>query len=127
MYPTVLVIDDQWSMLALARLVLQRAGYRVLLAGDAPTGLYLARAEQPDLVLVDIHLPGIDGPALIRRLRAEPATCDLPVVFITAGARADQPAEGARAGAVACLAKPFAAPVLVGLLERVLMRQAVEA
>ena len=63
---TILVIDDQWSMQELARIVLGAAGYRVLLASDAVTGLCLARTEHPDIAVVDDNIAQKDGTAIAR-------------------------------------------------------------
>ena len=81
---TVLVVEDNALNLKLVRDVLGHAGYRVLEAGDAERGLQLARAERPDLVLMDVQLPGIDGVEALRRLRADAATASIPVVAVTA-------------------------------------------
>jgi CheY-like chemotaxis protein len=84
MSATVLVVEDNALNLKLVRDVLGHAGYRVLEAGDAERGIELARAEAPDLILMDVQLPGIDGVEALRRLRADAATSSIPVVALTA-------------------------------------------
>ena len=84
MSATVLVVEDNALNLKLVRDVLGHAGYRVLEAGDAERGIALAREEGPDLILMDIQLPGIDGVEALGRLRADAATAGIPVVALTA-------------------------------------------
>jgi two-component system, cell cycle response regulator DivK len=81
---TVLVVEDNPLNLKLVRDVLGHAGYRVLEAGDAERGIALARSEAPDLILMDVQLPGIDGIEALGRLRADAGTARIPVVAVTA-------------------------------------------
>ena len=91
MSATVLVIEDNPLNRKLVRDVLGHAGYRVLEAADAEQGIAAARAERPDLVLMDIQLPGIDGIEALRRLRADEATAAIPVAALTAQAMKADP------------------------------------
>jgi two-component system cell cycle response regulator DivK len=85
---TVLVVEDNEKNRKLARDVLAHQGYRVLEAESGEEGLRLAAAERPALILMDIHLPGIDGIEALRRLRADDATRPIPVIAVTASVMA---------------------------------------
>ena len=114
---TVLVVEDNPLNLKLVRDVLGHAGYRVLEAGDAERGLQLARAEHPDLVLMDVQLPGIDGVEALRRLRADAATASIPVVAVTALAMKAERQRFVDAGFDGYLEKPVSVPALPGQVE----------
>jgi len=103
----ILVIEDNRANMKLACLLLGNAGHSVLCAVDAETGMTLARTDQPDLILMDIQLPGMDGLAATALLKQDPATCAIPVIALTAMAmKADQ--ENSRlAGCDAYIAKPL--------------------
>lgn len=81
---TVLIVEDNEFNMKLARFILNAAGYEVLEADTAEVGLKLAREHRPPLVLMDIHLPGMDGIAAAQALRADPATRDTRLLAITA-------------------------------------------
>lgn len=103
----VLVVDDEPSMRALCRVNLRAAGIEVLEAGDGEAALALAQAERPDLVLLDVMMPGLDGWEVARRLAAAKATRGIPVVFLSARAEPSDKLRGHEAGAVAYITKPF--------------------
>lgn len=121
---TVLVVDDQWSMQELARIVLQSAGYRVLLASDAATGLSLSRLEHPDIIVLDKQLPGKAGLDLLSELRHDPRTMCIPVLFISTEAVRARFAPELRTGTISTLHKPFHPPALLAAVKRILKRQA---
>lgn len=102
---TVLVVDDQWSMQELARMALQAAGYRVLLASDAVTGLCLARTEHPDVAVLDIHLADGQQGYLLHELQQYPKTAGIPVILITTPTEAMSALS--HAGSCDYLQKPF--------------------
>jgi two-component system, cell cycle response regulator DivK len=103
----VLVVEDNPANMRLASLLLGQAGHSVLCAVDAEAGVMLARSERPDLILMDIQLPGMDGLAATALLKQDPATSSIPVIALTALAmKADQ--ERSRiAGCEAYIAKPL--------------------
>ena len=105
--PTVLVIEDDPANRALLTALLERAGYRAVTASDGPSGLAAALEIAPDLVLLDVGLPGMDGLEICRRLRADPRTVTLPVVLLTGRTSVDDVVAGLDAGADDFLAKPF--------------------
>jgi len=118
----VLVIDDEQSIRALCRVNLVASGFNVLEAEDGVTGLELARKEQPDLVLLDVMMPGLDGWDVARKLAADPKTRDIPIVFLTARADAADRRQGEHLGGVGYIVKPFD-PVGIGdLVDDVLSR-----
>ena len=104
----VLVVEDNAANMALATFLLQSAGHTVLSATDAEAGLTLARAEQPDLILMDIQLPGIDGLAATRLLKSDELTRTIPVIALTALAMKGDEERIRAAGCDGYIAKPLA-------------------
>jgi two-component system cell cycle response regulator DivK len=104
---TVLVVEDNDLNLKLVKDVLEHAGFSVVVARSGETGVDLAVEQQPDLVLLDLGLPGIDGHEALRRLRASPRTRSLPVVAVTAYAMAADRARALEAGFDGYLEKPL--------------------
>jgi DNA-binding response OmpR family regulator len=111
----VLVIDDERSIRMLCRVNLAAAGMDVLEAADGEKGLDLARRERPDLILLDVMLPGIDGWEVARRLAGDDATREIPIVFLTARADPADRHQGGQLGGVGYIVKPFD-PVGIGQL-----------
>jgi CheY-like chemotaxis protein len=103
----VLVVEDNAANLMLVRAVLQRAGYRTSEARSGEEALQHLAASKPDLILMDIQLPGLDGLALTRQLKADPETNAIPVVALTAHAMSDDRAKALAAGCDGYLAKPI--------------------
>jgi len=110
----ILVIEDTPMNLELATILLTAAGYVVLAAPDAETGIELARREQPDLILMDISLPGMDGLTATRALKADPATQTIPVVALTAHAMEGDAKLAREAGCYAYLTKPIETRAFAG-------------
>ena len=109
---TVMIADDERSMRLLIRASLGSATYRFLEASSGPEALDLARRERPDLLLLDVGLPGLDGYAICRALKAERETAELKVIMITARARDTDRDEALSAGADGYVVKPFSPAVL---------------
>ena len=122
MSATVLVVEDNALNLKLVRDVLGHAGYRVLEACDAERGIELAAAEGPDLILMDVELPGIDGVEALRRLRADSETSSIPVVALTALAMKEDRERFLAAGFDGYLEKPVSVPELPGQVAALLGR-----
>jgi len=122
MSATVLVVEDNALNRKLVRDVLGHAGYRVLEAADAEQGIATARAERPDLVLMDIQLPGVDGIEALRRLRADEATAGIPVAALTAQAMKDDRERFLAAGFDGYLEKPVDVRALPEQVEALLKR-----
>ena len=103
----VLVVEDNPQNMTLATFLLESAGHIVLRAADAEVGLTLAGAEQPDLILMDIQLPGMDGLQATALLKADAATRDIPVIALTALAMKGDEARIRAAGCDGYIAKPL--------------------
>jgi len=118
---TILIIEDSPTNMKLTSLLLRNAGHEVLCAADAEAGLTLARVEHPDLVLMDIHLPGMDGLEATSLLKGDAATAGIPVIAVTALAmKADQ--ERARiAGCDGYIAKPLRYRELYATIDALLL------
>ena len=112
----ILIVEDNEKNLKLVRDVLQVKGYETLEAGTAEDGLKLARARKPDLILMDIQLPGMSGIEALKALRAEPATAAIPVVAITASVMQQDRQQIMSAGFDGFIEKPIN---LRGLLDNV--------
>lgn len=104
---SVLVVDDDPSVRGLLELVLRVEGFEVRTAAEGGQALAMIAEQRPDVLLVDVMMPGMDGRALTRQLRTDPATADLPVVICSA--LADDPAawEAWASGASSFVSKPF--------------------
>lgn len=101
----ILVVNDDPSVLGDLKSHLEEAGYEVLLAADGAAGLQLASSAAPDLVLLDVDMPYWNGYGLFQRLKADPATRQIPLVFLTADEQLE--ARTLQLGANACLRKPL--------------------
>jgi signal transduction histidine kinase/CheY-like chemotaxis protein len=117
---TVLIADDAEDTRQALAVILAAQGYRVLEAKDGEEAVALARAERPDVVLMDIAMPNLDGIAALGRLRADPTTRGIPVAAVTARAMPDDQRRIAAAGFDAQLTKPFRVPELLDLLAQLL-------
>lgn len=104
----VLIIEDNAANMTLATFLLQSAGHSVLRATDAETGLTLARSQQPDLVLMDIQLPGMDGLEATALLKSDESTLGIPVIALTALAMKGDEERIRAAGCDGYIAKPIA-------------------
>jgi two-component system cell cycle response regulator DivK len=122
---TVLVVEDNPANMTLATFLLKSAGYAVLSATDAEAGLALARAEQPDLVLMDIQLPGMDGLQACAILKKDTTTRDIPVIALTALAMKGDEERIRAAGCDGYIAKPLAYREFLATVAARLQRTAV--
>jgi phosphate regulon transcriptional regulator PhoB len=118
----VLVVEDEPDIRALIVHHLTRDGFRCRTAGDGPEALARVRASVPDLIVLDLMLPGIDGLELTRRLRAEPASAAVPIIMLTAKADEVDRVVGLEMGADDYLGKPFSPKELVARVRAVLRR-----
>jgi CheY-like chemotaxis protein len=112
----VLVIDDDRSIRELLSLHLANRGYDVAVAEDAIVGGKLVLAARPQLIIIDVNMPYMDGPEFVAALRSAPQTSDIPVVFLTSDDEVTDRAK--RLGAVACLKKPIMADRLLDIISR---------
>jgi two-component system cell cycle response regulator DivK len=103
----VLIVEDNEKNLKLARDLLRYHGFRTIEAADAETGIRMASDSAPDLILMDIELPGIDGVTALEQLRADPATARITVVAVTASVMPVDQERFARAGFAGIIVKPI--------------------
>ena len=116
----VLIIDDSATIVALLRRMLRQNELATLEAGDAEAGIELARTERPDLIFLDIVLPGMNGFAALRNLRKEPTTRDIPVIMISGNEQATEQFYAPRIGADDFMKKPFSRAEVFARIERLL-------
>jgi two-component system cell cycle response regulator DivK len=121
---TILIIEDNPANMKLACLLMRNVGHQVLTARDAETGLTIARSEHPDLVLMDIQLPGMDGFAATAVLKADATTRAIPVVALTSMAMKEDRARSEAAGCDAYIAKPLRYRELYAAIEQLLAGKA---
>jgi DNA-binding response OmpR family regulator len=117
----ILLVDDEANIVELARLYLEREGYRVTAAGDGPSALERAEADSPALMVLDLMLPGLDGYEVCRRVRAR---SDLPIIMLTARDDDIDKIIGLELGADDYLTKPFNPRELVARVKAILRRSA---
>ena len=104
----VLLVDDGKDMQTMIKMSLEIAGRnQVIVADDGPTGIEMAQREHPDVVLLDVMMPIMDGYETCRRLHEIEETKDIPVLFLTARVRAEEAELGLQAGAAGYILKPF--------------------
>lgn len=123
MPPTILVVDDEPQIVKVLHGYLEQAGFRVITAGDGPAALAQHKREQPDLVLLDLNLPGLDGLDVARRLRA---VSPVPIIMVTARVEESDRLVGLELGADDYVLKPFSPKEVVARVRAVLRRAAAE-
>jgi CheY-like chemotaxis protein len=117
----VLIVDDEEDIRKVASLALSRlGGMEVVEASSGPDGIAAASSRQPDAILLDVMMPGMDGPAVLLRLKADPKTAPIPVVFLTAKAMTSEVARLRDLGAAGVLTKPFDPVSLAGQIRAIL-------
>jgi DNA-binding response OmpR family regulator len=114
---TILIVDDEPAILDLVRFTLEDAEVRVVEASDGVEALALARRLRPDLILLDVHMPRLDGLEACRQIRHDPALARTPIVMLTAAGQEADRARGREAGADEYLTKPFSPLALLALVE----------
>jgi DNA-binding response OmpR family regulator len=119
----VLVIDDEAPIRLLCRVNLEAEGMQVLEAADGPTGLDQAREHAPDVILLDVMMPGLDGWRVAEALLEDDRTSEIPIIFLTARAEFRDRARGLDIGGIDYVTKPFnpleLAPLVDDLLDRI--------
>ena len=115
---TILVIEDNDMNMKLMRAVLRLGNYEVLEAMDAETGIELARKRPPDLILMDLQLPGLDGLSATRILKADPLLKEIPVYAVTGFAMEAEKQKARGIGFAGYIVKPFGVQQLLGTLAR---------
>ncbi|PIW66905.1 MAG: DNA-binding response regulator [Candidatus Omnitrophica bacterium CG12_big_fil_rev_8_21_14_0_65_43_15] len=123
---TILVVDDEKELAALVSLHMKMAGFEVLTAANGEKALELSREEKPDLIILDLMLPKIDGWQVCEQLRQDAVTKDIPVIMLTARTQIEDKLKGFEAGADDYVTKPFSPRELVARVKRVLARAEAE-
>jgi two-component system phosphate regulon response regulator PhoB len=118
----ILVVDDEEDILELVRYNLSREGYKILCASSGEEGLKIARVENPDLIVLDLMLPGVDGLDVTRRLKSDDTTRKIPIVMLTAKGEESDIVTGLELGADDYITKPFSPRVLVARVRTALRR-----
>ena len=117
----ILMIDDEDDIRTVAQMSLQTVGgFQVVLAANGEGGLGICKKEKPDLLLLDVMMPGLDGPGTLKRLKENPEAAHIPVVFLTAKAQQMELNELKTMGAAGVLTKPFDPMKLPDLLREYL-------
>ncbi|MCZ0934375.1 MAG: response regulator transcription factor [Gemmatimonadetes bacterium] len=122
----ILVVDDEPDILSVLVYHLSREGYRVTTAVNGQGALTTAQAEQPDLIILDLMLPGMDGYEVLQRLRGAESTSSMPVILLTARREEDERVKGFEVGADDYITKPFSARELTLRVEALLRRSKAE-
>jgi len=120
--PTILVVDDEEDIVELVELNLLREGYKALTCGTGEQALEIARSKLPNLMILDLMLPGIDGLELCKRLRIDPKTERIPIIILSAKGEEADIVTGLELGADDYVTKPFSGKVLVARVRRVLRK-----
>ncbi len=118
----ILIIEDNPANMKLSSDLLAKVGYEVLEAFDAETGIAMARDQAPDLILMDIQLPGMDGLTATRRLKGEHATMDIPIIALTAFAMKGDEEKMLASGCDGYIAKPIRYKEFLATVESFLAR-----
>lgn len=118
----ILIVEDEQDIADLIGFNLQRAGYEVMKAHDGIEGTEAAKRERPDLIVLDLMLPGRDGYGVFRELKRDPRTVGIPVIMLTARAQTDDRIQGLEAGADDYLTKPFSPKELMLRVQAILKR-----
>ena len=120
--PLVLVAEDDDDLRELVAMVLEHDGHRVVAVGEGTEALAACSAHSPDLLVLDLSLPGMTGVEICRALRADPVLADVPVLLVTGMARSSGVDEGLAAGADDFMMKPFRPAELIDRVSRLLSR-----
>ena len=116
----ILLVDDHRTVLRLLETILRLQGYEVVYARDGEEGVAVARRELPDLILLDVMMPKLDGFKACRQLKDDPRTSHIPVIFLSARIEDADAETGRRAGGAEFLKKPFKSQQIIALLDRYL-------
>ena len=119
---TILIVDDEKQLVSLVKLHMEMAGYEVLSAKDGEEALEIVRKESPDLIILDLMIPKIDGWEVCRRIRAESKVGNIPIIMLSARTETEDKLKGYECGTDDYVTKPFSPRELVARVKRVLAR-----
>ena len=118
----IIIVDDDLLIRETVRLALDHAGYLVTAIGDPARALAAVRAEKPDLVIMDLYMPGFDGRELVRSMKSDPDIASTPVILFTGSTEPIDVVSGLQSGAVEYLAKPIDGEVLLSKIKHIIAR-----
>ena len=121
--PKIFIVEDEPDLVQALVMRLKAEGYQTAYAADGMTAAHRAGEEKPDLILLDICLPGCDGFAVFQELRQQPATEHIPIVFLTARSAMNDRQKARHLGAAGYIVKPFQWSALIGVLHKILAGQ----
>jgi putative two-component system response regulator len=113
----ILIVDDDEDVLLIVQTILDNAGYTAVLARNGREAVEKAIDGQPDLILLDVMMPGMDGYEVCRRLKRDPRTMGIPVIFLTAKSDVGDEEKGLELGAADYIAKPISPPIVMARLK----------
>jgi DNA-binding response OmpR family regulator len=116
----IIIVDDDVLIRETVRLALDHAGYYVIAVGDPQRAIVTVKAEKPDLIIMDLYMPGLDGRELIRALKADPEIAATPVILFSGSAEAIDVVSGLQSGAIEYLGKPIDGEVLLAKIRQIL-------
>jgi DNA-binding response OmpR family regulator len=116
----ILIVDDEPDILRVVMFRLRKAGYEVLTAADGQSGWEMAMNESPDFILLDVRLPLMDGFEVCEKLKAEPTTAKIPVIFLSASSAEDLSSKAKEYNAEGFMRKPFEPDELLKTIEKIL-------
>lgn len=118
--PKILVVDDEMQLITMVQMRLEANGYEVITANDGQEGLEKAKSENPDLIMLDVMMPKMDGYKVCGLLKKDTRYSKIPVILFTARAQQGDHEVGKEVGADAYITKPFEPPVLLAKIEELL-------
>lgn len=121
----ILVIEDDHMISRALHTRLTALGFAVVAAADGPSGINTAEALKPDVILLDFRMPGMDGVEVCKRLKLQPSTCGIPVVFLSANLTDDVLDAGLEAGVVDFMSKPYDSGRLLSVIQRSIVNSSV--
>jgi CheY-like chemotaxis protein len=127
MIPKVLIADDEAHMLRVAELALRRGGYTLLIAKNGREAVEITRSEKPNLIVMDVQMPVLDGLNALREIKADPRTASIPVIMLTARGHTLARSEAEGSGAAMFVTKPFSPNQLLADVQRLLSPAAATA
>ena len=116
----IVVVDDDVLIRETVRLALDHAGYYVIAVGEAERALSVVRAEKPDLIIMDLYMPGFDGRELIRSIKSDPEIARTPVILFSGSDEAIDVVSGLQSGAIEYLGKPIDGEILLSKIRHIL-------
>ncbi len=119
----ILIVDDEPDIVEAVKMRLENYGYDIIKAINGLEAIEKSKTEKPDLIILDVMMPGLDGFEVCRRIRHDPETSSIPIIFLTVAGGAEHRQRGLQAGAQVYIAKPFESEILVDEVKKLLKEQ----